>query len=78
MAGRLGNEQVTVQNLKVVKFDVSNSLLLVKGAVPGQKKTDIQLSRNQLRNTNRKEEDKTMPVLNIYNLDGSQSGTVSK
>lgn len=37
MAGRLGNEQVTVQNLKVVKFDVENSLLLVKGAIPGPK-----------------------------------------
>ncbi len=37
MAGRLGNEQVTVQNLKVVKFDVENNLLLVKGAVPGPK-----------------------------------------
>lgn len=34
---RLGNEQVTVQNLKVVKFDVENSLLLVKGAVQGPK-----------------------------------------
>ena len=37
MAGRLGAEKVTVQNLKVVKFDVENSLLLVKGAVPGPK-----------------------------------------
>lgn len=37
MAGRLGNEQVTVQNLKVVKFDTENNLLLVKGAVPGPK-----------------------------------------
>ena len=37
MAGRLGNEQVTVQNLRVIKFDVENSLLLVKGAVPGPK-----------------------------------------
>ena len=37
MAGRLGNEQVTVQNLKVVKFDAENNLLLVKGAVPGPK-----------------------------------------
>ena len=37
MAGRLGNEQVTVQNLKVVKFDVENNLLLVKGAIPGPK-----------------------------------------
>lgn len=37
MAGRMGNEQVTVQNLKVVKFDVENNLLLVKGAIPGPK-----------------------------------------
>ena len=37
MAGRMGNEQVTVQNLKIVKFDVENNLLLVKGAVPGPK-----------------------------------------
>lgn len=37
MAGRMGNENVTVQNLKVVKFDVENNLLLVKGAVPGAK-----------------------------------------
>lgn len=37
MAGRLGNDQVTVQNLKVIKFDVENNLLLVKGAVPGPK-----------------------------------------
>ena len=37
MAGRLGAEKVTVQNLQVIKFDVENSLLLVKGAVPGSK-----------------------------------------
>lgn len=37
MAGRLGNENVTVQNLRVVKFDVENNLLLGKGAIPGPK-----------------------------------------
>ena len=37
MAGRLGNENVTVQNLRVVKFDVESNLLLVKGAIPGPK-----------------------------------------
>lgn len=37
MAGRLGNENVTVQNLRVVRFDVENNLLLVKGAIPGPK-----------------------------------------
>lgn len=37
MAGQYGNAKVTVQNLKVVKVDVENGLLLIKGAVPGPK-----------------------------------------
>ncbi len=37
MAGQWGNEQVTVQNLTVVRVDVARNLLLVKGAVPGAK-----------------------------------------
>lgn len=37
MAGRMGNEQVTVQNLDVVKVDAERNLLLIKGAVPGPK-----------------------------------------
>ena len=38
MPGQMGNVKVTVQNLEVVKVDVTNNLLLVKGAVPGPKK----------------------------------------
>lgn len=37
MAGRWGNERVTVQNLKVVKVDAERNLILLKGAVPGAK-----------------------------------------
>ncbi|MDX8144758.1 50S ribosomal protein L3 [Lentzea sp. HUAS TT2] len=37
MAGRMGHERVTTQNLKVHKIDVENGLLLIKGAVPGPK-----------------------------------------
>ena len=37
MAGQYGNEQVTVQNLKVVKIDSENNLIAVKGAGPGAK-----------------------------------------
>ena len=37
MAGQYGNEQVTVQNLKVVKIDNEKNLIAVKGAVPGAK-----------------------------------------
>jgi large subunit ribosomal protein L3 len=37
MAGQMGNERVTVQNLQVVKVLPENNLLLVKGSVPGAK-----------------------------------------
>ena len=35
MAGQLGNARVTTRNLKVVKVDAENNLLIVRGAVPG-------------------------------------------
>lgn len=34
-SGQMGNEQVTVQNLVVVRVDVKNNLIIVKGQVPG-------------------------------------------
>ena len=37
MAGHLGNELVTVQNLSVVKVDAEKNIIAVKGAVPGPK-----------------------------------------
>jgi large subunit ribosomal protein L3 len=36
MAGRMGNDQVTVQNLVVHKVDTENGVLLIKGAIPGR------------------------------------------
>ena len=39
MPGQMGNVQVTVQNLEIVRVDTENNLLLVKGAVPGPKKS---------------------------------------
>ena len=38
MPGHMGAKKVTVQNLEIVRVDVENNLLLVKGAVPGPKK----------------------------------------
>ena len=37
MAGHMGAERVTVQNLQVVKTDVDRGLIMIKGAVPGSK-----------------------------------------
>lgn len=39
MPGHMGSKQVTIQNLEVVKVDTENNLILVKGAVPGPKKS---------------------------------------
>ena len=39
MPGHMGHKKVTVQNLEIIKVDVENNLLLVKGAVPGPKKS---------------------------------------
>ena len=37
LAGHLGHEKVTVQNLSIVKIDVENNLIAIKGAIPGPK-----------------------------------------
>ncbi|MBP0727056.1 50S ribosomal protein L3 [Bacillus sp. RG28] len=41
LPGRMGGEQITVQNLQIVKVDVERNLLLVKGNVPGAKKSYV-------------------------------------
>jgi large subunit ribosomal protein L3 len=38
MPGQMGHVRVTVQNLEVVRVDLENNMILVKGAVPGAKK----------------------------------------
>ncbi len=41
MAGHLGAERVTVQNLEIVRVDAEKNLLLVKGAIPGAAGGDV-------------------------------------
>ena len=43
MAGHMGSVQVTVQNLEVVRIDTENNVILVKGSVPGPKKSLVTL-----------------------------------
>jgi large subunit ribosomal protein L3 len=45
MAGHMGHERVTVQNVRVVKVDVDNQLLLVHGSVPGPKSGIVTIRR---------------------------------
>ena len=43
MPGQMGNKQITIQNLEVVKVDTENNLVLVKGSVPGPRKSLVTL-----------------------------------
>ena len=41
MAGHMGNKIRTIQNLEIIKSDIENSLLFVKGSIPGSKNCEI-------------------------------------
>jgi large subunit ribosomal protein L3 len=41
MPGHMGNQRVTVQNLKIIKLDKENALLVIRGAVPGSKNSEL-------------------------------------
>ncbi|MCM3588496.1 50S ribosomal protein L3 [Mesobacillus maritimus] len=43
LPGRMGGEQVTVQNLEIVRVDEERNLLLIKGNVPGAKKALLKI-----------------------------------
>ena len=45
MAGRMGNDTVTIKNLELVKLDYENNLLFISGSVPGANKNIVYISR---------------------------------
>lgn len=51
MPGRMGHVQVTVQNLEVVRVDAENNLLLIKGSMPGPKKSLVTI-RESVKSSN--------------------------
>ena len=46
MPGHMGAKKITIQNLEIVRVDVENNLLLVKGAVPGPKKSLVTIKES--------------------------------
>ncbi len=46
MAGHLGCEKVTVQNLEIVKIDMENNLIAVKGAIPGANGGTVEIKQS--------------------------------
>ena len=55
MPGHMGAQRVTLQNLKVVRADVENNILLVKGAIPGCKNgyVMIRMAKKKINKTNK-------------------------
>ena len=50
MPGHMGREQVTVQNLEVIQIDLENNVILIKGNVPGPKKSLVFI-KSAIKNT---------------------------
>ena len=46
MPGHMGHVKATVQNLEVIRVDAENNLLLIKGSVPGPKKSLITIKES--------------------------------
>jgi len=49
MAGQMGNKFRTIQNLEIIKSDLENNLMFVKGSVPGSKNSIILIQQNSKR-----------------------------
>ena len=43
MPGRMGNKTTTIQNLEIVQVDAERNLILIKGNVPGARKSLVQV-----------------------------------
>jgi len=46
MPGHMGNERVTVQNLKVVRVDAEKGVVLIRGALPGPRNCDVLIRKS--------------------------------
>ena len=46
MPGQMGNKRITIQNLEIVRVDAENNLILVKGSVPGPKKSLVTIKES--------------------------------
>ncbi len=68
MAGQLGNERVTTQNLRVAKVDPERGLIMVRGAVPGAKGGWV-----MLRDAVKKELPKDAPTPGAFRMPGAEA-----
>jgi large subunit ribosomal protein L3 len=81
MAGRMGSERVTTQNLRIVKVDRGRNLLYIKGPVPGQKGGFVEIRdavKRPLFGTSKVQDESIFPPLPTFDfedgIDGSGQG----
>jgi large subunit ribosomal protein L3 len=46
MAGRMGSDNITVRNLKILRVEPESNVLVIKGAIPGRKGTLVSIKSN--------------------------------
>ena len=47
MAGHMGDKLRTIQNIEIIKSDIENNLLYLKGSIPGSKNTEVMVKKGQ-------------------------------
>ena len=46
MAGRMGNDKVSIKNLEVLRLDMENNLIFLKGSIPGPNNNIVYLNKS--------------------------------
>mgnify|MGYP002840803153 CR=1 FL=1 len=72
MAGHMGDKERTVQNLEIIRSDLENNLLFVKGAVPGSKNTIVLIQKTA------KKINRTTTIEKNINLNAKSSEKIEK
>ena len=67
MAGHMGDKFRTIQNLEIIKSDLENSLIFVKGSVPGSKNSMVLIQKNvkKIKRVTSLEKNKKIQALNL-------------
>jgi len=75
MAGHMGNKFRTIQNLEIIKSDLKNNLIFVKGSVPGSKNSIVLIQKNSknIRRTTSLEKNIKIAALNQASTEKTKS-----
>jgi len=77
MAGQMGNVKRTVQNLEVVSIDKENNLILIKGNVPGPKKSLVVIYTS-VKKGNQKAQVESLVTYQEEKIDNSKENVVEE